>query len=96
MTSMNPEEATRVQIARYQQMTGEDRLKVAPELACALAREGIRRQHPGVSDQEVETSFAAALTSCGRPMTEQELPASSLKQFSYRQAFQTGRKSCQA
>ena len=47
----------RVQIRRYQQMTGEERLAVAlrlHELACAVAREGIRRQHPSASEAEIE------------------------------------------
>jgi type II secretory pathway predicted ATPase ExeA len=38
-------------------MTGEERLSVAlrlHELACAMAREGIRQQHPGASADEVE------------------------------------------
>jgi type II secretory pathway predicted ATPase ExeA len=54
---MTPDEATRTQITRYRQMTGEERLSVAlrlHELACAMAREGIRRQHPGASADEVE------------------------------------------
>ncbi len=54
---MSPEQATYLQILRYQRMTGEERLGVAlrlHELACALPREGIRRQHPTASEQEVE------------------------------------------
>jgi hypothetical protein len=54
---MNPTEAVRAQVLRYQQMTGEERLSVAlrlHELACAMAREGIRRQHPAASEEEVE------------------------------------------
>jgi type II secretory pathway predicted ATPase ExeA len=54
---MNPTEAVRAQVLRYQQMTGEERLSVAlrlHELACAMAREGIRRQHPVISEEEVE------------------------------------------
>ena len=54
---MSPEQAVRLQVLRYQQMTGEQRLGVAlrlHELACSLAREGIRRQHPTASADEVE------------------------------------------
>jgi hypothetical protein len=54
---MNPNEAVRAQVLRYQQMTGEERLSVAlrlHELACAIAREGIRRQHPAAAEEEVE------------------------------------------
>lgn len=38
-------------------MTGEQRLKVAfelHELSCAIAREGIRHQHPNATPEEVE------------------------------------------
>jgi len=54
---MSPEQAVRLQVLRYQQMTGEQRLGVAlrlHELACSLAREGIRHQHPTASADEVE------------------------------------------
>jgi len=45
------------QIARYREMTGEQRLAVALELheiSCDIAREGIRRQHPAADAAEVE------------------------------------------
>ena len=45
------------QIERYRQMSGEQRLSVALELheiACEIAREGIRRQHPTADAAEVE------------------------------------------
>ena len=45
------------QIERYRQMTGEERLAIAldlHELACGVAREGIRRAHPGADAAEVE------------------------------------------
>jgi hypothetical protein len=54
---MTPDEAVRLQIRRYRQMTGEERLAVAlrlHELACAMAREGIRQQNPGASADEIE------------------------------------------
>ena len=44
-------------IERYRQMTGEQRLAVALELhemSCDIAREGIRRTHPGADNAEVE------------------------------------------
>ena len=53
---MNPEAATEMQIDRYRQMTGEQRLKLAFdlfELACNVAREGIRSQHPGADEAVV-------------------------------------------
>jgi hypothetical protein len=54
---MTPEEGLDAQIARYRRMTGEERLAVAlrlHELACQLAREGIRRQHPEATPDQVE------------------------------------------
>jgi hypothetical protein len=53
---MTPEAALQVQIERYRHMTGEQRLALAMELhelACDLARAGIRRQHPEASEVEV-------------------------------------------
>lgn len=54
---MNPEAATQRQIELYRQMTGEQRLGIAlrlHELACDVAREGIRNQHPRADAQEIE------------------------------------------
>lgn len=54
---MTPEAALEAQIQRYRQMTGEERLRIAlglHELACNVAREGIRAQFAGISDEEVE------------------------------------------
>jgi hypothetical protein len=54
---MNPRAALQKQIEKYQAMTGEERLRVAldlHELSCEIAREGIRRQHPGANPDEVE------------------------------------------
>jgi Rv0078B-related antitoxin len=45
------------QIARYREMSGEQRLAIAlelHELSCDVAREGIRRQHPGADVAEVQ------------------------------------------
>ena len=47
---MNATTALEKQIERYRQMTGAQRLSIAldlHELSCDIAREGIRRQHPG-------------------------------------------------
>ena len=59
---MTPDEALEEQVRRYRQMTGEERLQIAlrlHELSCDVAREGIRRQYPGVTPEEVvpEASF---------------------------------------
>jgi len=54
---MTPEAAQAMQIERYRQMTGEDRLRLALDLhefACAMAREGIRHQFPEADAAEVE------------------------------------------
>ncbi|MEI7730905.1 MAG: hypothetical protein WCO56_15125 [Verrucomicrobiota bacterium] len=54
---MTPEAALAKQIERYRQMTGEERLDIAlrlHELACDLAREGIRRQKPDATPEEVD------------------------------------------
>jgi hypothetical protein len=54
---MTPEEALQKQVQRYRSMTGEERLKVSldlHELACEIARDGIRHQHPEASPAQVE------------------------------------------
>jgi hypothetical protein len=54
---MFPEAALNSQISRYRKMTGEQRLAIAldlHELACDVAREGIRRQHPQADEETVE------------------------------------------
>ena len=54
---MNPQAALETQIARYREMTPEQRVLTAlrlHELACDMARLGIRRQHPDADAKEVE------------------------------------------
>jgi hypothetical protein len=54
---MTPEAALEVQIERYRQMTGEERLAIGlrlHELSCNMAREGIRAQFPAANEEEVE------------------------------------------
>jgi len=54
---MTPQEAVSEQIERYRRMTGEERLAVAlrlHEMACQIAREGIRRQYPDATPDQVE------------------------------------------
>ena len=54
---MTPEAATQLQIERYREMTGEQRLKIALDLhefVCNLSRQGIRRQFPDADEAEVE------------------------------------------
>lgn len=53
---MTPEAALELQIEGYRRMTGEQRLAIAlelHELACDLARAGIRQQHAGADEAEV-------------------------------------------
>jgi hypothetical protein len=54
---MDPQAALEEQIAGYRRMTGEQRLAIAldlHELACDLARAGIRARTPDADDTEVE------------------------------------------
>ena len=54
---MDAETALQRQLEAYRQMTGEQRLAIAlglHELACNVAREGIRHQNPGAAPEEVE------------------------------------------
>jgi Rv0078B-related antitoxin len=54
---VSPQKALEMQIARYRTMTCEERVLVAlrlHELACNMARLGIRRQHPDASPHQVE------------------------------------------
>jgi len=54
---MDPQSARDEQIAAYRRMTGEQRLAIAlglHELACEVARAGIRMQHPDADEAEVE------------------------------------------
>jgi Rv0078B-related antitoxin len=53
---MTPQTALDQQIDRYRKMSGEERLSIAlnlHELACEVTREGIRHQHPGLDEGEV-------------------------------------------
>lgn len=54
---MSPQAALDYQIERYREMSGEDRLAIALDLhefSCAIAREGIRAQHPEADEDEIE------------------------------------------
>ena len=54
---MKPQAALETQITRYREMTCEQRVATAlrlHELACEMARLGIRRQHPTADAAEVE------------------------------------------
>jgi hypothetical protein len=62
---MSPQAALDFQIARYREMSGEDRLAIALDLhefSCDIAREGIRAQHPSADDQEIERRLRERLT----------------------------------
>jgi hypothetical protein len=63
---VNPDAALNLQIARYRSMTGEQRLALAlglHDLACDLARAGIRAQHPRAGPDEVERLLRRRLLS---------------------------------
>jgi len=67
---MTPQAALDVQIERYRQMTGEERLALAlelHELSCDVAREGIRHQYPGIAEAEVERLLRQRLELVTRP-----------------------------
>lgn len=54
---MTPEAALESQLECYRQMTGDERLQIGlrlHELSCEVARDGIRAQHPGISEEMVE------------------------------------------
>ena len=54
---MTPQAALKLQLERYRSMTREERVGLAfrlHELACDMARLGIRRQHPEATSAEVE------------------------------------------
>ena len=54
---MAPDAALEKQIARYREMTGEQRLLLALDLhafSCEIARENIRRAHPAADPRQVE------------------------------------------
>jgi hypothetical protein len=61
---MTPQAAVEMQIERYREMTCEQRVGTAlrlHDLACELARMGIRRQHPEASAEQVEALLRARL-----------------------------------
>lgn len=54
---MTPQAASEKQIELYRAMTGEQRMALSLglyELACDVAREGIRHQHPDADTAKVE------------------------------------------
>ncbi|MBI5387270.1 MAG: hypothetical protein HZA90_21595 [Verrucomicrobia bacterium] len=67
---MTPDAATRQQIEGYRRMTGEQRLAIAlglHELACEMAREGIRDRHPEADAAEVERLLRQRLQPARHP-----------------------------
>ncbi len=61
---MNPRTALDEQIASYRRMTGEQRLGIAlelHELACDVARAGIRMRCPNADDAEVERQLRSRI-----------------------------------
>lgn len=67
---MTPEAALKKQIKCYRQMTGEQRLSIAldlHEMACDIARAGIRHEHPEADEAEVERLLHQRLELARRP-----------------------------
>jgi len=67
---MTPQAALDMQIELYRRMTPEQRLKLAldmHELACNVAREGIRHQFPGANETEVELRLRQRLELIRQP-----------------------------
>lgn len=65
-SSVNPQQALEKQIELYRTMTREERVGIAlrlHEMACEMARLGIRRQHPSASADEVEALLRRRLES---------------------------------
>ena len=61
---MTPEAALEMQIERYRQMTGDERLMIGlrlHELSCEVARDGIRAQDPGLTREQVEEKLRARI-----------------------------------
>lgn len=61
---MDPSAALDAQIARYRRMTGEQRLGIAlalHELACDVAREGIRARRPNADVAEIERQLRSRI-----------------------------------
>jgi hypothetical protein len=61
---MNATAALECQLEAYRRMTGEQRLAIAlglHELACNVAREGIRCRYPDATAQEVERQLQRRL-----------------------------------
>jgi hypothetical protein len=67
---VNPQAALELQIDKYRHMSGEQRLAIAldlHELACDIARAGIRAQHPQANAAEVERLLRGRLQLTWRP-----------------------------
>jgi len=67
---MDPRSALDEQIASYRRMTGEQRLGIAlelHELACDVARAGIRARRPNADDAEVERQLRSRIALGRRP-----------------------------
>ena len=75
---MNPAAALDEQIARYRRMTGEQRLGIAlalHDLACDVAREGIRTRRPDADHAEVERLLRSRIAlSYGPQISHREDP----------------------
>lgn len=65
---MKPDAALDLQIRRYRDMTGEQRIDLAMELhelACEVARAGIKNQHPATDAAGIERLLNKRLSLAG-------------------------------
>lgn len=65
---MKPDTALDLQIRRYREMTGEQRIALAlelHELACEVARAGIKAQHPTTDAADIERLLNQRLSLAG-------------------------------
>lgn len=61
---MNADTALAKQIEMYRRMTGGQRLKIAlglHEMACSVARSGIRHRFPNATEAEIEEKLRARI-----------------------------------
>ncbi len=67
---MTPQAALEMQLARYREMTPERRVTVAlrlHEMACEMARLGIRREHPHADEAEINLLLRERLQLARQP-----------------------------
>ncbi len=67
---MTPHESARMQIQRYRQMSGQERLLIGlrlHELSCEVSRSAIRQRFPEATEAQVEEKLRQRLRLAYRP-----------------------------